>query len=365
MTRCGPESLPRKHVLFSLLPIRRAQNESPVLLCLPPGLSRASHERIAQIFFERFNVAGYTNIDRPMAQLYAANALSGVVVDIGSEITDVTPVYDGFICPGACAQTNIGVKDCQLYLANLLGSNQSVSAISNSPSDLLALARQIQDANLIRIPSSGEKALTPEDEGVTDIAAIVVAGREKAVIEQNAQKKKKLTAAEAARAKEIEALDLVTVQFKGQEVTVGRERHRFCEPLFDPMLLQGIGEEKKEVPMALQDAVGFAIGHAEVDQRQYIWGGLFVTGELANHVKGAYVQLFKCFRGLIVVGVGTALQSRCAPYILSSADQANDIQTRFIRPITVPEYFAEYRDKADGLAAFLGSSIVAKVCHLT
>jgi len=31
----------------------------------------------------------------------------------------------------------------------------------------------------------------------------------------------------------------------------------------------------------------------------------------------------------------------------------------------VPEYFAEYRDKGDGLAAFLGSSIVAKVCHYT
>jgi hypothetical protein len=27
----------------------------------------------------------------------------------------------------------------------------------------------------------------------------------------------------------------------------------------------------------------------------------------------------------------------------------------------VPEYFAEYREKGDGLAAFLGTSIVAKV----
>jgi len=247
------------------------------------------------MFFERFNVAGYTDLDRPMAQLYAANALSGIVVDIGPEITDITPIYDGCICRGARTQTNIGLKDCQLYLANLLASNPSVTSISNSPSDLLALAQQIQDAYLIRIPSSGEKALTPEDEGVTDIAAIVVAGREKAVIEQNAQKKRKMTAAEQARAKEIEALDLVTVQFKGHEVTVGKERHRFCEPLFDPILMTGIGEEKEEMPMALQDAVGFAVGNTGVEQRQYIWGGLFVTGEIANHVKGAYSEASKHF----------------------------------------------------------------------
>jgi actin-related protein 9 len=152
----------------------------------------------------------------------------------------------------------------------------------------MALVQKIHDADLIRIPSSGEKALTPQDEGVTDIAAIVVAGREKAVIEQNAQKKRKMTAAEQARAKEIEALDLVTVQYNGQEVTIGRERHRFCEPLFDPRLMYGINMEKKQIPMALQDAAGFAVGRTEVDQRQYIWGGLFVTGELANHVKGTF-----------------------------------------------------------------------------
>lgn len=61
-------------------------------------------------------------------------------------------------------------------------------------------------------------------------------------------------------------------------------------------------------------------------------------------------------------GIGTALQSRLAPFILSNPDQQTDVQPRFIRVLTVPDYFAEYRDKGDGLAAFLGTSIVAKVC---
>jgi hypothetical protein len=51
--------------------------------------------------------------------------------------------------------------------------------------------------------------------------------------------------------------------------------------------------------------------------------------------------------------------------MLSSADQHqhNEVQPKYIRTVKVPEYFAEYREKGDGLAAFLGSSIVAKV-HL-
>lgn len=44
-----------------------------------------------------------------------------------------------------------------------------------------------------------------------------------------------------------------------------------------------------------------------------------------------------------------------------SADQLNEVQPRVIRTLKIPEYFAEYREKGDGLASFLGASIVAKV----
>ena len=62
-----------------------------------------------------------------------------------------------------------------------------------------------------------------------------------------------------------------------------------------------------------------------------------------------------------VGGVAPALQNYLASSILSSADQHNEVQPKQIRAVKVPEYFAEYREKGDGLAAFLGSSIVAKV----
>jgi actin-related protein 9 len=297
-----------KHVLFEALRLRRAQNESPVLLSVFPGLPRTTHERLCQMFFERFNVAGFVTIDRPLVQLYAANALSGVVIDIGWEVTDVTPIHDGFIVHSARTSTPLGAKHCTAYLAHLLRNNQSVQTLlpADPPPDLRVLASQIWKTNLVRVPSDGETALIPDDEGVTDIAAILAAGKERAVIESGMKKRAsaKASAAEQARAKEIEALDLVTVNFTAGEqtvaLTVGKERHRLCEPLFDPTLLASVDGMQHEFigegkPMSLQEAVGFAVGQAEVDYRQYIWGGLFVTGELSNHVKGKSVFLFRCY----------------------------------------------------------------------
>ncbi|KAF8998543.1 actin-related protein [Cyathus striatus] len=353
-----------KHILFAQLQRRRVQNESPVLLTLPAGLARDSYERICQIFFERFNVAGFGILERPMAQLYAGNALSGIVVNIGYEITDITPIYDGFVVHYARQSTNIGVKDCQEYLAYLLRSNQSVMTAVNelAGSDeenireaLLALVDQVWRDNQVKVPSDGETAAV-EDEGVTDIAAVVVAGKERAVIESGMKKKAtaKASAAEQARAREIEAMDLITVQFREHSVTLGKERHRFCEPLFDPTLLDmipwRISEDtmkrnlRKEELKPLQDSVGHAVALTEVDQRQYIWQGLLVTGDVTRYVKG----------------IGVALQSRLQPY-LASADLLTDVQPRTIRVLSVPEYYAEYRETGNGLAAYLGASIVAKI----
>ncbi|OCH91003.1 actin-like ATPase domain-containing protein [Obba rivulosa] len=355
-----------KYVLFNQLQLRRAQMESPVMLSIFQNLSRDVYERICLIFFERFNVAGFGIIERPVAQFYATisgSQLSGVVVDIDRDFTDIAPIADGFPVHTARTTLSYGLSHCELYLAHILRSNQSlVSALSpqDNPlseealqSTLLDLAQHLWQEGLIKVLAEGEAARDLEEEGVTDIAAVLVAGKEKAVIESGMKKRAtaKATAAEQARAREIEALDLITVEFRGHSLTIGKERHRFCEPLFDPTLLSvlpGIPPRKDpfETMRPLHTAVAEAVAHTEVEQRAYIWQGLFVTGEITNHIKG----------------LGAALQARLAPYILTSPDpQNNDVQTRSIRTLKIPDYFAEYREKGDGMASFLGTSIVAKL----
>jgi hypothetical protein len=303
------ETINRKYILFTGLQLRRVQNESPVLLSLPPGLPRDSYERAGQIFFERFNVAAFSILDRPMAQLYSAGALSGLVVDVGEAQTDISPIYDGLPLPGARTTARVGTRHCERFLAHLLRANTAVAAVltdelalppAEHPAALRALARQVWQAGLVRVPVDGVAAAREaEDEGITDIAAVLVAGKEKAVIESGMKRRAtaKASAAEQARAKEIEALDLVTVEFRGKEVTLGKERHRFCEPLFDLNLLslgddatldQYASPEVDGMLMSLQDAVSHAVRLADVDQRQYIWHGLMVTGDVATHVKGKF-----------------------------------------------------------------------------
>ena len=134
-------------------------------------------------------------------------------------------------------------------------------------------------------------------------------------------------------------------------VTVGRERHRFCEPLFDTTLLRGL-EGLEDMPdddsqlMPLQDACGAAVSRVDPVWRAAIWGGVFVTGDITSAIKG----------------IPAALQSRLSSYLLSNPDALHEVQPKFIRTVRVPDYFAEYREKGDSYAAFLGASIIAKVC---
>jgi actin-related protein 9 len=245
------------------------------------------------------NVAGFSIIERPLSQLYAANSVSGVVVDISRHHTEITPVIDSLIQRPSCITLDVGHHDCEIHLANMLRSNQPLMKAISPPEApltpealnefLMALAEHIWRDGLVKVPLAGE--LPPqEDEGVTDIAAVLVAGKEKAVIESNLKKKlsAKATAAERERAREIEAMDLIQIQFRGVTVTLGKERHRFCDPLFDPVLKARIRGISPDGVMSLPEAIALAVRGVYVDERIKAYDGLFVTGEIASLVKGKH-----------------------------------------------------------------------------
>lgn len=312
-------------------------------------------------------------VERPLMQLFAANALYGVVIDISYTNTAITPIIDSIVQHSHEVNIAVGTRDCELYLANLFRSNQSlVAALSEGESlteeelnaQLIELARQVWHDSLVKVPSDGETAQPEEDEGVTNIAALLVAGKEKAAIEAGTKKKAsaKQTQAEREREREIAALDLVSVEFRGKTLTLARERHRFCEPLFDPTLLQPLSAALKDLLLdnviSLQEGVHLAVNTLPIDKRWLVWSGVFISGDMVNGVKGSHPQfLFKpIFLTCEMLGLPLALQSRLHPYLLT--DNQNNKHVNFLK---VPEYFGDYRDRGDGLAAYLGISIVAKV----
>ena len=155
---------------------------------------------------------------------------------------DVTPIYEGF----ARTTARVGVRHSERYLAHLLPNNTCVLAglaihPEEHPATLRALARQVWQTGLVCVPVDGIAVREAEDEGVTDIAAVLVAGKE-----------------------EIEVLDLVAVEFRRKEVTLGKQCHLFCDPLFDRNLLnfgdglppdEHISSEEDGMSMTWQDVV--------------------------------------------------------------------------------------------------------------
>jgi len=68
-----------------------------VVLVEPPMQPRATREALAKMFFETFQVTNYFSIDAAAASLYAVGKTSGIVVDVGYDRVDVTPVLEGVV----------------------------------------------------------------------------------------------------------------------------------------------------------------------------------------------------------------------------------------------------------------------------
>lgn len=270
-------------------------------------------------------------VERPLMQIYSTNVLYGVVIDISYSGTTITPIVESLVQYHHTTRIDLGIKECEIYLTHMFRSHHNlVTAISEGETyteeqlntQLFELTRQIWRDGLIKVPSDGETAQPEEEEGVTDIAALLVAGREKAAIEAGTKRKltAKQTQAEREREREIAQLDLIQVEFKGKTLTLGRERHRFCEPLFDPSLLNSLETETvKKDPlldrvMSLQEGVHVVVNSLPYTYRYLVWSGVFVTGEITTGVKGTK----KHFLFLIHVCVshtGLMLRSQSRPSI--------------------------------------------------
>ena len=58
-------------------------DEGNILVTEPLGTSKLDRERMTQLMFEEFNVAGLFMADQPVLSLYALGKLTGCVIDIG------------------------------------------------------------------------------------------------------------------------------------------------------------------------------------------------------------------------------------------------------------------------------------------
>ena len=94
--------------------------DHPILVTEAPLNPRANRERVAEVFFDTFNVPALFVSPQATLTLYASGRTTGVVLDSGAGVTHVVPMYEGYALPHAMVRVDVAGRDVTERLARLL-----------------------------------------------------------------------------------------------------------------------------------------------------------------------------------------------------------------------------------------------------
>ncbi|KAK8795495.1 hypothetical protein WA158_000152 [Blastocystis sp. Blastoise] len=140
--------------IFSKDQLNVNPEEHPVFLTEAPLNPQKSTEKMAEIFFDTFNVPALFIAPQAVLSLYASGRSTGVVLDIGDGVSHVYPVYQGFSLTHAINRIDLGGRDVTNYLQLLCRKNGYTFATTAE----LDLVRQIKEQCSYCRSSRGENA---------------------------------------------------------------------------------------------------------------------------------------------------------------------------------------------------------------
>lgn len=189
--------------------LRIAPEERPVLLTEPPNNPKANRENMTQIMFETFNVpAMYVSMQAALT-LYANGRTTGIVMDSGHGVSHIVPIYEGNTIFLGILSRELGGRDLTTHMVRLLKERG------------------------YSFTTSAEREVVRD---IKEKLAYVALDFE----------------AEMAIAQELTSLEKNYEPPKGQVITIGNERFRCPEALFQPSM---IGLRQSGVHQATYDSI--------------------------------------------------------------------------------------------------------------
>ena len=108
------------HSFYNML--RVSPDEHPILLTEVPLNTKASRERMVGIMFDTFNAPALYVLNTAKLAMHTSGSSTGVVLDCGDGVTHAAPIYEGYVLPHAFVRSGIAGSDLMRNLIITLGN---------------------------------------------------------------------------------------------------------------------------------------------------------------------------------------------------------------------------------------------------
>ena len=100
--------------------LRVTPEDHPMLLTEVPKNPKSDREKMTQIVFETFNAPAFYVAVQGVLSLYASGRTTGVVLDSGDGVTHIVPVYEGSTLSDGIARIELAGRNLTNYLMKIL-----------------------------------------------------------------------------------------------------------------------------------------------------------------------------------------------------------------------------------------------------
>jgi len=99
--------------------LRVVPSEHNVMLTEAPLNPKKNREKMTQIMFDTFQVPGLYIAIQAVLSLYSAGKFTGIVCDSGDGVTHFVPIFDGYSLPHSIQRVNLAGRDLTDYLLKI------------------------------------------------------------------------------------------------------------------------------------------------------------------------------------------------------------------------------------------------------